>query len=135
MHDAVTPKEPPAPKESPAPREAPPPIADDVLIRQALQRYRTAFEQLNAESAQAVYPAVNERALARAFDDLESQHLTFDSCDVQVHGASAAAACRGTTRYVPKVGSRDPRTEARTWNFTLRKDGTDWKIDTARVER
>jgi hypothetical protein len=109
--------------------------ADDVLIRQALQRYRAAYERLDAQSAQAVYPAVNERALARAFDDLESQHLSFDSCEVQVHGESAAAACRGTTRYVTKVGSRDPRTESRVWNFTLRKDGTGWKIDTARAER
>jgi hypothetical protein len=118
-----------------APASAVSVVTDDALIRQALQRYRSAYERLDAQSALAVYPAVNERALARAFDDLESQHLTFDSCEVQVHGESAAAACRGTTRYVTKVGSRDPRTESRVWNFTLRKDGTGWKIDTARAER
>jgi hypothetical protein len=110
-------------------------IADDALIRQALQRYRVAYERLDAASAQAVYPAVNERALARAFDDLESQRLTFDSCDVQVKGESAIATCRGTARYVAKVGSRDPRIEARVWNFALRRTGGDWKIDNARAER
>ena len=140
-HEATRPAEPAAsPAPGPPGLALAPPIppstaAADVLFRHALQRYRAADERLGAKSAQAVYPAVNERALARAFDDLESQHLTFDSCEVQVHGESAAAACRGTTRYVTKVGSRDPRTESRVWNFTLRKDGTGWKIDTARAER
>jgi hypothetical protein len=134
---AATHEPPPAPplREVARPIDSPAPIADDALIRQTLQRYRSAYERLDAQSARAVYPSVNERALARAFDDLESQHLTFDNCDVQVNGASAAAACRGTARYVPKVGSREPRTEPRVWNFTLRKDGSGWKIDTARAER
>jgi len=110
-------------------------VADEQLVRQALQRYRTAYEGLDAPSAQAVYPAVNEAALARAFDGLASQTLTFDSCEVQMRGDAANATCRGTARYVPKVGSRDPRTESRRWTFTLRRAGTDWKIENARAER
>jgi len=74
-------------------------------------------------AAQAVWPAVNETALARAFNGLESQTLTFDDCDVRVSGEAAWATCRGSARYVPKVGSRDPRTESRTWTFTLKKAG------------
>jgi hypothetical protein len=107
---------------------------DEQLVKQALQRYRSAYEGLDAPSARAVYPAVNEAALARAFDRLESQTLTFDSCDVQLRGDLAKATCRGTARYVPKVGSREPRIEPRTWTFALRRARTDWKIEDARAE-
>jgi hypothetical protein len=89
-------------------------VDDQVLVTQTLQRYRPA---------------------ARAFDGLESQTLTFDACDVRVRGEAATATCRGSARDVPKVGSREPRVEPRTWNFMLRKDGADWKIDHARAER
>jgi hypothetical protein len=111
------------------------PANDDQLVRQALQRYRTAYEGLDAPSARAVYPAVNEAALARAFDGLESQTLTFDACDVQMRGDAATATCRGSARYVPKVGSREPRTEPRTWTFALRRAGADWTIESARAGR
>jgi tetratricopeptide (TPR) repeat protein len=107
---------------------------DSALVQQALQRYRRAYEGLDARSAQAVWPAVNEAALARAFDGLESQTLTFDGCEVHMFIATATAICQGSARYVPKVGSREPRVEPRTWSFRLRKDGGDWKIDSARVE-
>jgi len=121
---------------SPEPLVAARSSADDAgLVRQALQRYRTAYDGLDAQSAQAVYPAVNQAALARAFDGLESQTLTFDACDVQLRGDAASATCRGTARYVTKIGNREPRTEPRTWNFTLRKAGSDWKIDSARADR
>jgi len=61
--------------------------------------------------------------------------LTFDACDVRVSGDAATATCQGSARYVPKVGSREPRVEPRVWNFTLRKNGSDWQIATARAER
>jgi hypothetical protein len=112
-----------------------PKVDDDGLVRRTLLDYKNAYEALDARSAHAVWPVVNERALARAFDGLESQHLMFDACDVQVNGDAAAATCRGTARYVAKIGSRDPRTEPRVWNFTLRKTGQDWKIESARAER
>jgi len=110
-------------------------VDDRALVQQTLQRYRSAYEGLDAQSAHAVWPAVNQVALARAFNGLESQTLTFDACDVRVRGEAATATCQGTARYVPKVGSREPRTEPRIWNFTLRKSGTDWTIDSARAER
>jgi hypothetical protein len=108
---------------------------DEQLVKQALQRYRTAYEGLDARQAQAVWPAVNESALQRAFQGLASQNLIFDACDVQLRGGAATAVCRGTTKYVPKVGSREPHIEPRVWNFTLRKAGEDWQIENARAER
>jgi hypothetical protein len=117
------------------PRPSASPLDDEMLVKLALQRYRAAYEELDARSARAVWPAVNESALARAFDGLESQHLTFEDCTVRVGGDRAAATCRGTATYVPKVGSRQPRVEPRTWTFALHKAGAEWKIDAARVER
>jgi len=108
---------------------------DEAQIARALQQYRSAYEGLDARRAQAIWPAVNEEALARAFSSLESQRLTFDACRTQLHGSDAVATCQGTARYVPKVGSREPRVEPRTWTFILRKADGDWKIDTARAER
>jgi tetratricopeptide (TPR) repeat protein len=111
------------------------PRNDELLVKQALQRYRAAYEGLDAGSARAVWPAVNEAALARAFNGLASQTLTFDACDVQLRGEEAKATCRGSARYVTKIGSREPRIEPLVWNFTLRKLGSDWTIENARAAR
>ena len=123
------------PASAPAPVVTPPGPDDEGLVKQALQRYRHAYEGLDAQSAHDVWPAVNQASLARAFEGLASQAITFDECDVRVRGASASATCRGTARYVPKIGSREPRVEPLVWNFALKKDGVDWKIDSARAER
>jgi hypothetical protein len=108
---------------------------DEQLVRQALQRYRWAYEDLDAASAVAVWPTVDRAALARAFDGLAAQALTFQDCSVRMDGEAAAATCAGTTSYVPKVGSREPRIEPRRWNFSLRKREGAWQIENARAER
>ena len=118
-----------------SPKESMPSANDELPVERALRRYRVAYDGLDARSAQSVWPSVNQAALARAFDGLESQTLTFEDCDVQLSGETATARCRGNMRYVPKIGSREPRTEPRVWSFTLRKSGSDWQIDNARVER
>jgi tetratricopeptide (TPR) repeat protein len=111
------------------------PPSDRELVEDALQRYRGAYGRLNVQSAQAVYPTVNRVALARAFDGLESQSLTFDSCDVDVRGILARAICHGTARYVPKIGSRYPHAEPLVWSFELRKSDDDWTIYYAKASR
>jgi hypothetical protein len=128
----------PAPTAPPSEAVVPPrpPIDERILVTQAIQRYRSAYERLDASSAQAVWPKVNRAALARAFDALASQAITFDNCDVRLQAPNAATAiCRGYVSYVPRVGSREPRIESRVWDFSLRKGGTEWTIDTARVDR
>jgi tetratricopeptide (TPR) repeat protein len=111
------------------------PPSDRDLVEEALQRYRGAYGRLNVQSAQAVYPTVNRVALARAFDGLESQSLTFDSCDVEVRGVLARAICHGTARYVPKIGNRYPHAEPLVWSFELRKSDDDWTIYYAKASR
>ena len=108
---------------------------DRELVEEALQSYRSAYGRLNVQSAQAVYPTVNRVALARAFEGLESQSLTFDSCDVEVVGVLAKAICHGTAHYVPKVGSRYPHIEPLVWSFELRKSDDSWTIFYAKASR
>jgi hypothetical protein len=105
------------------------------LVQQTLQQYRTAYERLDAHSARAVWPAVNEGALARAFSSLASQTLTFDACDVAVDGEVARATCRGTASYIQKIGRSEPRVEPRVWTFALRKRDSRWEIEDARAAR
>jgi hypothetical protein len=114
----------------PMPRED-----DEHLMQEVLHRYRRAYEGLDAAAARAVWPSVNQAALVQAFDQLKSQALTFESCDLQPRGEVADAVCRGTARYVPKIGSHEPRIERRVWHFTLRRVEREWKIESARVDR
>lgn len=97
-------------------------------MRAVLRRYEVAYGRLDARAAQAVWPSVDARALARAFEGLESQTLQFDRCDLDVQGALANAACRGQATYVRRVGSKAPRTEPRQWTFRLRKVDEEWQI-------
>ena len=95
--------------------------------------WRTTFAAVDARAARAIWPTVDEPALARAFADLESQNVSFDRCDIEVDGSTATASCRGKQSYVGKVGS--PRSESRTWKFDLRRDGDSWKIAKAETRR
>lgn len=115
---------------SAAPAVAPPPRDGDAsAIERVLGRYRTAFNELDAVAASAVWPTVNEKSLARAFDRLEDQDMAFDDCRIEVLAGMAEAACHGRARYVPKVGSRTPKAEARRWTFSLHKASSGWLID------
>lgn len=109
---------------------------DEDLVLGTLGQYRRAYDTLDARAAQVVWPDVDSAALQRAFDGLVSQRLTFQSCQLQVTGAVATAACRGTARYTPRVGDREARDEPRNWRLTLRKTASDeWRIESARVAR
>ncbi len=98
-------------------------------IENVLGRYRTAFNRLDAGAASAVWPSVNEKTLARAFERLEGQDVSFANCKIEVRAVLAEAACSGTARYTPKVGGRTPRAEPRHWTFSLRKANDAWLID------
>jgi hypothetical protein len=108
----------------------PVPARDATDIELVLTQYRSGFSDLDAAAVSKVWPNVDSRALARAFRGLEAQGIAFDSCVIQVTGASAAASCGGTVRYVTKVGSKEPRTEDRRWQFTLAKVRDLWMIQT-----
>ena len=100
-------------------------------INATLRRLQLAYEQRDARLAKAVWPTVNERALARAFEGLRSQSVTFDRCRMNVLSVSADVECRGVMNYVPRVGSQDQRTESRQWTFRVRKGDDQWLITNA----
>jgi hypothetical protein len=99
-----------------------------VRVEDVLRRYARAYGQLDASAARAVWPSVDERALAKAFQGLSSQKISFDDCAIDIRGVVANASCRGQASYAPKVGNREARTESRNWRFELRRDGDEWQI-------
>ena len=108
---------------------------EESQVEEVLRRYARAYDSLDASAARAVWPSVNEKQLAKAFQDLSSQNVSFENCEIDIRGAVANASCRGQASYVVKVGDRAPRTEPRTWRFELRRDGEAWKIESAETRR
>jgi hypothetical protein len=96
-------------------------------VRSVLARFEAAYSALNASAAQQVWPTVDARALARAFDGLESQRVSLGNCAITVNNAVARAECSGSTTWTPKVGGGS-RTERRQWRFELARTGTAWRI-------
>jgi hypothetical protein len=103
--------------------------APERAIQTVLSRYQTAYRELDAGAARAVWPSVDTKALRKAFDRLEQQDLTFDSCEIAVSDVRAVASCRGRAWYVPRVGSKGPHDDQRQWEFTLSKVDEAWLID------
>jgi hypothetical protein len=106
-------------------------VPEEERIRATLMRFRSAYSELDAEAARGVWPSVDVRALARAFEGLKTQALLFDRCDLSVNGIEASAACSGQTTYTPRVGTANARTDRREWNFRLRKVDEAWTIASA----
>jgi hypothetical protein len=97
-------------------------------VQSVIDRYRQAFDALDASAVAGFWPTVDSRALSRAFAQLDSQQLHFDRCDIQLAGTRAFASCRGYAQLVRKAGSQDPRTESRQWTFTLGEVKDQWVI-------
>ena len=122
---------PPAPP-SPAPASSPTPLSatDEQSVRAVLGRYEAAYSRLDAAAAASVYPAVNQRALATAFEGLSAQAISLGRCDVRISGATARAECSGTARWTPKVGG-GTQGAPRHWRFDLRNNNGNWLITQA----
>lgn len=125
-----------APVVSPASPPATPAARDGQAdVREALASYRAAYGSLDASAARRVWPNVDEAALARAFADLKSQRIEFDSCDIVTQADTATANCQGRAVYVRQVGRQDPQVEPRRWLFTLRPTAAGWRIERAEIRR
>ena len=127
---APSPTPPPAAVSAPSATPAGGLTAETRAVALALNRYQDAFSALDVNAAHAVWPSVDVKALAKAFDQLEEQTFDLEGCDITVTGARAEAACAGNARYVRKVGNRALRVEPRRWRFTLRQTSDQWVIDT-----
>jgi hypothetical protein len=109
----------------------PPPAVDEsVRVRDTLAQYASAYSRLDAGAARAVWPTVNQAALARAFEGLSAQRVSLGDCEVSVNGPTAHAECAGSASWTPRVGGGD-HTEARRWTFDLRHVDGAWQISRA----
>jgi len=104
------------------------PTRDDrVAVRAALSRYESAYNRLDVDAVRSVWPSLDQRALARAFDGLTSQRVALQNCNVDVTGTSARASCSGNASWIPKVGSGQ-QSASRNWTFDLRELNGAWRI-------
>jgi hypothetical protein len=112
---------------APSSNDGRPDLRADVAVRRTLARYEAAYSNLDVSAARAVWPTVDQRALARAFDGLASQRISLNDCDVVVTGATARATCSGAATWTAKVGGQQG-TQARRWSFELKDAGGSWQI-------
>jgi hypothetical protein len=128
---AATPRVVPAAPAPPAASNTAPAVhADEQGVRAALSRYESAYTRLDAAAAASVFPSVNRRALATAFEGLSAQTISLGRCDVRLAGATAQAYCEGNARWTPKVGG-GTKTSGRQWRFDLRNTNGNWLITQA----
>ena len=129
---APPPASPPANSAVPEVAATAQPSAAAAGVRTALMRYESAYSRLDADAASAIWPALDRKALARAFDGLASQEVSLGSCEVRIVGESAVAECAGSATWTPKVGGRSHR-QARRWQFQLKSVDAGWQIVSATV--
>ncbi len=108
-------------------------VPDDVGVRTTLARFQSAYSRLDVDAAGAVWPALDRRALARAFDGLAAQRVDLGACDVRVVGETALAECTGSATWTPKVGGGS-HSQKRRWEFRLRNGASSWQIVSASVK-
>jgi hypothetical protein len=114
--------------------EAPPSRREEASILEVLHEYETAVGRKDPQAAKAVWPALDDRALARAFNDLESHSLALEDCGVTVNSNEIARArCQGVATSLPKIGRRKPISASHEWTFNLSKSGGDWQIESAAI--
>jgi hypothetical protein len=110
--------------------EALAPRADtpDAGIRSLLQRYEEAYDRRDVSAAAALWPSVDETALARTFAALDRQDVHFERCDINASEARGSAVCVGTVRYLASAEGAVEKEGRITWTFDLARSGEDWRI-------
>lgn len=126
-HTAVDPSPSAAPTAatpSPAPSTA---REQSTAVRAALGKYESAYSHLDVAAVRSVWPSIDQRALARAFDSLTAQTVSLQNCTIDVIGATARANCSGRASWTPKIGGGE-QTANRKWTFNLNQANGEWHI-------
>ena len=122
----------------PAPRPTGASATDDTAqVMRSLQRYRAAYEALDAKAVAAVYPEVNVSNLQAAFGEFSKMtydlRIAVDGVVIAADGQTASVNASETIRPVSKSVRVEPRTG--TVIFLLRKTaGGDWTIQSAKSD-
>ena len=121
----------------PAPRTTGASATDETVhVLRTLQRYRAAYEALDAKAVAAVYPGINVSNLQAAFGEFSK--MTYDlkvavnGVVIAADGLTASVDASETIRPVAKSVRVEPRTG--TALFQLRKSGGDWTIQSVKSD-
>ena len=90
------------------------------------------YSDLDADAVASIYPKLDRKALARAFQTLNWQQILFDECRILVGGTTADATCAGTVLWTPKVG-RGWSEQRREWRFALNEVDGRWSIRDVKI--
>jgi hypothetical protein len=118
--------------------ELPDPTADlrkqEQVVLEIVREYARAYERMDVRAAKAIRPSLDERALQKAFQQLDGQQLQLAGCGVSISGSDANARCRSNATYRPKVGSRVVHLTEREWTFNLSRGESGWQIVNTRIQ-
>lgn len=103
-------------------------------MRGLIEGYLAGYNNLDAGGVRSVWPAVDHRALARAFGQLASQRLVFSRCEVRGENDEGHGFCIGRATWRPRVGGGE-RNERRVWRFDFEQRNGRWAIDGVDIER
>ncbi len=122
----------------PAPRATVANATDDTTqVWRTLQRYRAAYEALDAKAMAAVYPDLNVASMQDRFDQFSKMsydlRIAVDGVVIAADGQTATVNASETIRPVTKVGKADP--QILTTLFTLKKAGGAWTIQSIRQSK
>lgn len=99
---------PPATTPTPPSADPPPAVpaggAARAAVRATLDRYRAAYEQLDAAALRAVYPSVPEDAVS-ALATFETYALSLDDLVIEIAGVSATAVAELSLSVQPRNGT------------------------------
>jgi eukaryotic-like serine/threonine-protein kinase len=118
----------PSPPASPTP--LPPPAPNEAAavhdIQGVLARYRSAFEAVDLEAIQAVFPGVDQRSTRQLFSSAKAYQVGLKVERITVSGLVATAECVGT--YDPAPRRAGASSQPLRQRFELRWDGQRWLI-------
>ena len=96
-------------------------------LKDALQKYATALESLDADAVKKVQPSIDVEGLKRAFGEMRSLEVDIDNIRLlSGDRSSARVSCRVTQTLTPKAGSRQTSTVTRV--LRLRRQDSNWVI-------
>jgi hypothetical protein len=117
----------PPQRTSPAP-SAVPLTQLDLSVRETMQEYSAAYENLDAERVKKIQPAMDLETLKRTFRDMRELKVTIDTIKVlSTDGTVTRVSARVTQVLTPRAGTKQTSTVTRV--FRLKKQDAAWVID------
>lgn len=79
----------------------------EIAVGEALERYSTALESLDADSVKKVQPAIDVDSLRKAFKEMRALEVTIAELKVlSTEAAIVRVSCKVTQTLTPKAGSK-----------------------------